>query len=124
MDNLAVHRVILLSLAFLPFNGSGGIKRISAFGNVPFVFGQSLKILGVDDSIFAPAQSNPSEGVTETGPPIQKHNQYERPLNPCWNLDQNLDDFHLLRLTSELGIPCLIFDIFFVLSHNWMYLHF
>ena len=62
---------------------------------VPFVLGEMIVIVRVNDSVFALGERYPAEGIAVAQPAIQKHRPGEKPFQPIGNSDfeNELDDF-------------------------------
>lgn len=80
-----VHKHIIRDFEYLAVHGkltlfsvsgsgtSGCIESSAHFNGVPFVFGQMIVIVGIDDCVFALGQRYAAEGIAVSNPAIQEH---------------------------------------------------
>ena len=93
-EELTVHWKVTLFTIFV-CNCSGSVESPAITAGTPFVFGQIIIIVGVNDGVFALCQRYSAEGIAVAKQPIQKHRQDGDFLKPVRDFDfENvLDDF-------------------------------
>jgi hypothetical protein len=74
-----------------------GIAGISAPIGLPFVFAQSLEIIGVNDGVFVLCQGYSPEWVTVTELSVQEQPGYKGPCKPVRNRDGEIELYYPLR---------------------------
>lgn len=89
-DNLAVHKEHRAIATFGRLCAHSVVTAGPA-DYVPFVHGQTPVILRIDDSVLAPRQRYPAEGIAVANPAIQKHRPDEYPNKPERNMNADCD---------------------------------
>ncbi len=81
-----------LSLAGFPAQlGADGVEFVIDFRGCPFVLAEPVKIVGVNDGVFALGQKNAPEGIAVANPPIEKNRLSDEPFQPIRNFNNDFD---------------------------------
>ncbi len=91
MGYFAVH-ADRLSLAGFPAQlGADGVEFVIDFRGGPFVLAEPVKIVGVNDGVFALGQRYAPEGIAVANPPIEKNRLSDEPFQPIRNFNNDFD---------------------------------
>jgi len=103
-DDFPMHRYCLSLSVFALVNRPGCIKRALTLQSKPFMLTQTPKIIGINDGVHSPRQRYSPEGIAVANTPIQKNRKNQQAFNPGRNVDNNLNNPHLLKYQEKSEI--------------------